>query len=84
MVKLSYNLALYYPESEGMEYMLLVNGEPIDKYEQAPIKLVFDESADSSIMLSVKEGDEIALVVSSNKKNTLNAAAANITVEYQS
>lgn len=84
MVKLSYNLALYFPESEGMEYMLLVNGEPIDKYEQAPIKLVFDESADSSIMLSVKEGDEIALVVSSNKKNTLNAAAANITVEYQS
>ena len=84
MVKLSYNLALYFPESEGMEYMLLVNGELIDKYEQAPIKLVFDESADSSIMLSVKEGDEIALVVSSNKKNTLNAAAANITVEYQS
>lgn len=81
-VKLSYNLALYYPESEGIGYAVLVNGKPITEIGKDPIELSYDEGADNSMILSLKEGEEIAVVVNSNKKDTLNALAAGVTVEY--
>ena len=81
-VELSYNLTLYYPESEGMGYRVLVNGDPLAEVGYDPIGLSYEESADDTIILSIKEGDEIALVVNSNKKDTINAAAVGMTVEY--
>ena len=81
-VELSYSLTLYYPECDGMGYTVLVNGELVAEVGCDPIKLSYDESADDSIILSLKEGDEIALIVNKNKKNTINAALVTITVQY--
>ena len=63
---------------------MLVNGKPAEELGEDYIYLPYGKAATGSLTLQVKEGDEIAIVVSKHKTAVSDTTAVNVTVEYKS
>ena len=83
-IEYCYSLSVHSNESDGIEYTVLVNGKPTGELGEDYIYLPYGKTATGSLTLQVKEGDEIAVIVSKHKTAVSDTTAVNVTVEYKS
>ncbi len=81
-VEFSYTLSLASDESDGIEYTVLVNGEPIKEFGEDFIYLPYGDVASGALVLQIRQGDEIALIVNKHDTKVSDTTALNLTVEY--